>query len=351
MLSALECMFATPPSKSQIVNALAQLREEIPQPWSPAELAALRLTASESAMDQLLCEEITALNEVLGALHDELRMVSQLRFRQESTLLMQVARDIHRQRTPLHWQDRTQCIESLRDWKCNLSTRYNQLLVWSRQGVPRVIALWALRDPRGFLTAFTIDACRESCLPLEAYTAKVTIASMTATALPDPASVAPLAQGIHIVGAILEGAQIDSKGFIAEPEDLIAKWWKPARHQIPLLKLTLESCVSPESKTPQLGCLNKVREAIAFSRANATLTNSRPSSAVSCAPATLRSRHLKFGQRAERDGQHVQPTTFFAPLYNSARRCESEFVCEVSIPSWEEHNYWMIRGVAIVCGE
>ena len=289
------------------------------------------------ALQQLLREELSQFEQALSVVRRGLRQITE----SGGNVDVALSTDVFQQQTPEVWMDAFPGPRLLPQWMQKLKQREAFLRQWVSTGTPRVVNLSNLFFPRAFLAAFVFDACKESELPPESHVAKLELQQA------DPLPCSPLIAGVKIVGTTLDGAALDKRGALVEPDESCLLNGSVSPYDLPPLLLTVEraaiSVADPQSPTA-----SKVRSAIAFSRANAVMTRSRPSTPMLSTPACIGPVVLHPIERPQSPLRRPQ-YHFFAPLYQDSSRLQSKYIADIAIPSALEHNHWMIRGVVAVC--
>lgn len=398
-------------SASSAVAAVAMQLEahSVPATWSSSDLLSVRSAMVEfgTALSKVLQQEVDALHHILESIHEDLRLACTL---DPSTT--QRLEALLSGSTPSHWLSWTHGAvalphraEALTVWLESLRSRNHQLLEWARQGLPRILALGCLSAPLGFMHAFVFDACREMDVGVTQYHAQLTVVPPAeAQSLPElhQSNVDLYREGMYFVGFTLEGGALNpTTGSIEDPPDFISEWWREPKVMVPLVHLSVvkhpnatsmwgsqrssSGLVERSGADFLTGRAARIQDAINFSRSNATIVKQRPSSAMgnsSCCPPVMHAALAPLGGSAltgtDDDAEHQRSQSamdvftpsspadvssfllstshhrrdawqFRCPLYHSSLRTQESYVCDVVLASRQEHNYWLIRGAALIC--
>lgn len=344
------------PTLDDVAAAAEVLLTTLPPVWAPHDLLHVQCSTG-GALDKFLAAEVDGIQRILSQIHAEVAAAAV----GEAAAVDKLS-SLAQKLTPRHWLKLTlrhdatpHRHEALTVWLESLTNRVNQLMLWTRQGCPRVCSIGYFLQPAGFLAAYLIDACSEVGLDASEYHVGLTLVPPAqAQTLPLLHSDSPLSDGIFITGIQLEGASLSHRGAMQDPADLVSEWWRDTSTAVPLVKLCLEKNVALDhgvfGSSGSNSSLSRIQEAISFSRANATMTTQRPSSAAASSRAVLspvRSDAADSPVRAA--SHHGCRHVFKSPLYRSALRRYEDYICDIPVPSAMEHNYWMIRGVVALC--
>lgn len=360
LMAVIERLLAPAVTPATIVSAASNVIARVPPLWSPSELIAVRSASRASALSKLLCEEVETLQRIVAVVRSELDSAVCT-----DAAAVKALTPLAINQTPRHWLLMThhqnkapQPADCLGKWIDTLANRHNQLLLWARHGTPRILSVGLLAHISGLLSAYVYDTCVSEGLDGAAYRAKLSVLPNTNTkVLPEMFSNTPLSEGLYLIGGTIEGATVNSRGIVQEPPDFNGEWWKDTLSPLPLVLLSIER---PPADCSLLGSrqgqgLTRIQEAITFSRANAALTTSRPSSASCGSPISLRSSFLKVAPTGQvpvdnddEAQQRLPPYAFVAPVYKCSLRRQEDYICDLTIPSYKEHNFWMMRGAAVL---
>ena len=323
----LEDSFAPIPTREEVEAFAQQVRSALPSPPPLLIAGALvEAAAAETAVPTALCKEWDSFKAFVGSIQRDLAAVHTKSDRWRTAFAQQ--------RVPSEWERPDEPHGSIQVFVGSLQSVSAQLVEWSHNGLPRALAVSAFADAKGFITACRHDAAVQMGLPLSRIAATFEVlqdASEVSAAVVSPS--APMADGLVFVALQMVGALVDRKGMLQELFEHAIHWWQMPSTEVGGVRVTFglsdEDINANRPKSKPL--FSPSRPSTAF---HSSTARTPPSSRV------LQQRRTSVSRRG----------VYAAPLYATASQRAEDLVGYVPVECFEDHNYWILRGAAVVGG-
>eukprot|EP00742_Colponemidia_sp_Colp-10_P014760 GILJ01016804.1.p1 GENE.GILJ01016804.1~~GILJ01016804.1.p1 ORF type:complete len:1208 (-),score=206.56 GILJ01016804.1:47-3478(-) len=319
----LEDSFVPNPSAESVAELVDQVIGALPALSAHTKASAIANAAtSPTAVPTMLVKEWTGFERQLQTVKATLKKVRTLSSTWRTIFVQQ--------RVPSEWERPDEPHGSIQAFVASLQSTFNQLSAWSADGkLPQVLLVAGLSDAKGLMAATRYDASLELRLPLAAVAAHFEVCAELPADYQASGSLS--SQGLYLASLHMVGTLIDKKKMLQELFEHAIFWWQMPGTEVEGVHVTFGPATSGDAAGEQ-------SRAIIAPQRPATAFHNSTSRSVPVNPRALNNRRTSVSKRG----------VFEAPFYATPSQRPEDFIGYVPIECFEDHNYWVLRGAAVV---